>query len=122
MMPGNTRDILFGSSTLRLNWTFEEHDVGRASRDDIHGLTILFPALDLATGKFASESIGLHNEAAAVLLGHCGKPNLVCSAFPGEDLAALIRIRRPCSGEVHGMRLFNNHQARQCRGSDGELE
>jgi hypothetical protein len=57
-----------------------------------------------------------------MLLGKCGEPDLACSAFPSEDVAALIRIRDPCSGQIDGMRLFNNDQAHQCRDSYCALE
>ncbi|UPK03367.1 hypothetical protein [Bradyrhizobium sp. 170] len=67
-MPGNIRDILFGSSILRLNWTLESNDVGRAACDDVNGVPVLLPALDLAAGKFAPETIGFHDEAASVLI------------------------------------------------------
>src|SRR6266404_4261682 len=35
-----------------------KHDVGCTSGDDIHVLAVLFPGLDLTTGKFAPEAVG----------------------------------------------------------------
>src|ERR1700730_10579809 len=92
MMPGNTRAI----NNLQTELDVREHDIGGATRDDIDRLTILFPVLDPATGEFAPEAVCLDNEAAAVLLGKCGKTDLLRPSFPDEHLAALIRVRGPC--------------------------
>ena len=121
-MPGNIRDILFGSSTFRLNWTFESMMSDAAARDDIHGLPVLFPRLDLAAGKFASQMVSLDDEAASMLRGKRGEPDLARPSLPDKYAAALIRVRGPCPGEVEGMRLFEKDQARQRRGGHCEFE
>jgi hypothetical protein len=38
------------------------------AQPDIQGLAVLLPALDLATGEFAPETVGFDDEAAAMLL------------------------------------------------------
>jgi hypothetical protein len=77
-----------------------KHDVGRTCRDDIQSLAVFFPGLDLAVGEFAPEAVGLDDEAASMLLGKCREPDLFRSPLPDEYVAALIRIRGPCSGEI----------------------
>src|SRR6476660_4205951 len=62
---------------LQAELDVREHDIGGATRDDVDRLAILFPVLDPATGEFAPEAIGLDNEAAAVLIGKCGKRDLL---------------------------------------------
>jgi hypothetical protein len=57
-----------------------------------------------------------------MLFGKYREPDLFRSPLPDEYLAALIRIRGPCSGEIHGICLFKEDQARQRRGSQSELE
>ena len=68
VMPGKIRDILFGSSILRLNWTLESMMSVAQPAMMIHGVAILLPRLDLAAGKFAPETVGFNDEAASVLI------------------------------------------------------
>src|SRR6185436_12446090 len=93
-----------------------KHDVGRTARDDVHGIAILLPALDLASGKFAPEAIGFHNEAAAVLIRQCGKLNLLRASPPDEHVRAFVRAAGPRSGEIDGACLFRSVQtSNYCR-------
>ena len=78
----------------------------------IHGLAVLLFCLDLAGGKFAPETVGFDDEAATVLIGRRGKPDLVCPPLPDEYLAAFIGMGGPGSGEIDGMRLSNEEQSR----------
>ena len=70
-MPGNIRDILFGSSTFRLNWTFESMMSVAQPAMIFTVWPSSFLRLDLAAGKFAPETVGLDDEAAAMLSGKC---------------------------------------------------
>jgi len=60
-IPGKIRDILFGSTTLRLNWTLESI-MSLAACDDVHGVAIQLLSLDLAAGKFTPEMIDFNDE------------------------------------------------------------
>ena len=67
-MPGNIRDILFGSSILRLNWTLESMMSVAQPAMMFTVSPSSFLRLDLAAGKFSPETVGFHDEAASVLI------------------------------------------------------
>ena len=88
-IPGKIRDILFGSTTSRLNCDVGKHNVARAACDDVHGVAILLLSLDLAAGKFTPETIDFNDEAAPAL---CGKLNLLRASLPDEHVGAFVAL------------------------------
>src|SRR3984893_2234733 len=67
---------------LQTELDVRKHDVGRTARDDIHGLPVLLPRLDLAAGKFAPKLVSLDDEAASMLRGKRGEPDLARPSLP----------------------------------------
>jgi hypothetical protein len=102
-MPRNVRDIV-RFEHLQAELDVREQDIGRAARDDIQGLAVLLPAVDLAAGEFAPETVGFDDGAAAKILGKRPDSDLVRPPLPDEHLAAFIGMCGPCCGQIDGTR------------------